>query len=66
VSQLDNETAVEALRQCLSGHSDYADIGPVVIQAVAEAIERRAEREQDPARVKQFRPIRPQEKRRRK
>jgi transcriptional regulator with XRE-family HTH domain len=61
-----SETAVEALRQCLSGHADYTGVAPLVIQAVAEAIERLAEREHDPARVKQLRPIRPQEKRRKK
>jgi hypothetical protein len=54
-----NSKSLEALRQCLSGHADYSDIAPLVIQAVAEAIEGLAERENDPARVKQFRAIRP-------
>jgi transcriptional regulator with XRE-family HTH domain len=61
-----SETAVEALRQCLAGHADYADVAPVVIQAVAEAIERVAVREHDPARVKQLRLIRPEKKKKEK
>jgi len=61
-----SETAVEALRQCLSGHADYAEVAPVVIQEVAEAIEQVAEREHDPVRAKQLRSIRPEKKRKEK
>jgi hypothetical protein len=59
-------TAIEAVWQCLNGHADYADIAPLVIQAVGEAIERLAEREHDPARIKQFRLIRPHKSRKEK
>jgi transcriptional regulator with XRE-family HTH domain len=54
-----NAQSIDALHQCLAGHADYADVAPLVMRAVAEAIEGLAERENDPARVKQLRKIRP-------
>src|SRR5215469_9849391 len=54
--------SLDALRQCLAGHADYADVAPVVIQAVAEAIEALTERERDPARVRQLRAVRPKKR----
>jgi hypothetical protein len=54
--------SLDALRQCLAGHADYADVARTVIQAVAQAIEGIAEREHDPARVKKLRMIRPQKR----
>jgi transcriptional regulator with XRE-family HTH domain len=54
--------SLDALRQCLAGDASYAEVAPRVIWAVAEAIEKLAEREQDAACVKQFRAIRPKKR----
>jgi hypothetical protein len=56
----------EGLHRCLRGHADYENVAPLVIRAVAEAIEGLAEREHDPERIKQFRAIRPQKRKKEK